>query len=395
MLSRRMGMAALAISIAAIAFIALSTAAGTAAEGPDEGPADEGSQTESSNADLDDYSKAYGVTPEEARRQWTITDEARELQASLRSDARDVFAGMWLDYEPEFAVVVGVLPGGEESVRATVKELGLVDWVRLAPRDHSLVDLHAMQDSLSELLPASLDYSSGIDQSEGLVNVYVHEYLSDSQLASFELPNGVAISFEGPPVPAVDVYGGLSLSNGCTAGFSVEETNGFQSGVTTAGHCENSTSYNGQNLPWENGNWIGRLDVQWHTTPNLGDPNKIRVTQQGATRVVDDRMPAHQFIEDEHVCKYGRATLYDCGTLDDLSFDPSDICVPSSTDDFVRVTPNPQAGDMAEGGDSGGPVFHDNPATAYGVMNCEFTSNQDMLFMPQNFMPDIGVQVDI
>ena len=47
---------------------------------------------------------------------------------------------------------------------------------------------------------------------------------------------------------------------------------------------------------------------------------------------------------------------------------------------------------MAEPGDSGGLVFHDNPAKA-STNNCQDGNN--MVFMPQNFLSNIGVQVDI
>lgn len=64
----------------------------------------------------------------------------------------------------------------------------------------------------------------------------------------------------------------------------------------------------------------------------------------------------------------------------------------------MYVEPNPQAGDMGEGGDSGGPVFLNNPAKAWGEIVCGFTgifSPPDVIFMPQDYFADIGVQVKI
>jgi hypothetical protein len=98
-------------------------------------------------------------------------------------------------------------------------------------------------------------------------------------------------------------------------------------------------------------------------------------------------------VENEHVCKFGKITLFDCGTIRFVPYDPGDGCVPGSTNTYAYVVPNPNAGDMADTGDSGGPVFHDNPAKAYGTITCQ--GGVDMVFMPQNFLPNIGVEVDI
>ena len=100
-------------------------------------------------------------------------------------------------------------------------------------------------------------------------------------------------------------------------------------------------------------------------------------------------------VEGEHVCKYGRVTFYDCGVIDQVFYDPSDACVFGAGSTYVLVVPNPNAGDMGNPGDSGSPVFQDNPAKAYGMLVCDFFSNPNIIFMPQNFLPDIGVQVDI
>jgi hypothetical protein len=154
-------------------------------------------------------------------------------------------------------------------------------------------------------------------------------------------------------------------------------------------------SYSGIILPWQAGQYSGRVDAQWHTTPNLSDPNKIRVTSSGTTRYVTSRKPLNQMVEGANVCKYGRTTNYDCGVIETVYFDPGDLCVPGSGTTYVYVLPNPNGDDMGEPGDSGGPVFHGNPATAYGTIVCGTDNADDVVFMPQNFLPDIGVQVDI
>jgi hypothetical protein len=354
-----------------------------------------GGGAESGNADLENYAEAYGVPQKTAQEQWAAIDIARELQAVLRERQRNSFGGLWIDYEPQFSIVVMSVAGGEGAAQEEIDLLGLASTTRIDQSDFTLRELEHQQAGLAEVAPFGVDYSSAISIRTGRVEVYVEGQEDVDAMEDSELPPAAVVVEEELPTPAA-VYGGLSLNVLCTTGFSVEETNGFEQGVTTAGHCPNSVSYAGINLPFQEGQWSGHVDAQWHTTPNEADPNKIKVNVSGATRIVNARRPWNQMIDGEPVCKYGRITNYDCGQIINFNFDPSDNCVPDSSNTYVRVEPNPMAGDLAETGDSGGPVFHDDPARAYGQIVCQFGSSPDMAFMPQNFMPaGIGVQVDI
>lgn len=351
-------------------------------------------EPEVGNSDLDDYVSAYGVSPDEARDQWTATDTAGELQVELVKTEADVFGGLWIEREPTFAIVVAVLPGGEKAVQERIDGLGLAAVARIQQVQRTLEQLRADQAAVSAVADGiGIDIAAGVDQSEGRVKVFVETSDDAGRLASVPLPESVVLVQRSLPTPAVEIYGGLSLSP-CTSGFNVQQTNGSsEQGVTTAAHCDEPVSYNGTTLPLVDDLYQDSTDAQWHTTPGFTDPNKIRVTSSGTTRNVTSRKPLNQMVEGEAVCKYGKTTLFDCGDIEIVPFDPGDVCVPSSNNTFVYVVPNPNAGDMAESGDSGGPVFHDNPAKAYGTIACQ--SGDDMVFMPQNFLPNIGVEVDI
>jgi hypothetical protein len=281
---------------------------------PSPTPAADPSEVPTENADLEDYSTAYGVTPEQARLEWEATDLAGELQVVLIDAEADIFGGLWVEHEPSFAVVVAVLPGGEKAVQEHIDRLGLTAVTRLQEAKFTLAQLRSDQALLGAIAPFGVEFASGIDQSMGRVEVSVESAEDVAAFQQVPLPESVVIIQEGLPTPTAEVYGGLSLSNGCTSGFSVEETgSGTRDGVTTAGHCDNTTSYAGVDLPWQDGQHSGSVDAQWHTTPGLTDPNKIRVTSSGTTRNVTSRKPLSQMVEGEAVCKYGRATLYDCG----------------------------------------------------------------------------------
>ena len=63
---------------------------------------------------------------------------------------------------------------------------------------------------------------------------------------------------------AANLYGGLFLSS-CTAGFGVKNAQGTK-GISTAGHCSNTQSFGGHNLPYVTGKFSGAHDSQWHTS---------------------------------------------------------------------------------------------------------------------------------
>jgi hypothetical protein len=344
---------------------------------------------------LESYAADFGLTTAQAREEWALTEAAGKLQAALMKNQSDVFGGMWIEHEP-FGIGLSVLPGGESAVRSEMERFGLTTVTTLETAGQTLEALRRDQAALDLLIPSDIDFSSGIDQSRGVIEVTVENSSDAATVSGLGLPDSVVVTVGGLPTPAVAIYGGLSTTNGCTFGFSVEETSGTREGITTAAHCEPDTiSYAGENLPLQGELYLGSTDAQWHTTPNLTDPNKIRVTSSGTTRNVTARKPLNQFVQGEHVCKYGRNTNYTCGYMIIIYVDPGDTCVPSSNGTFVLVRPNPGVDRWVAGGDSGGPVFHDNPATAYGTVTCVQGNQVDGIFMPQNFLSNIGVRVDI
>lgn len=344
--------------------------------------------------DMDWYATTFRVSVAEAEERFAMMEVARQLQAELRDTEADVFGGLWIDHEPVFAVVVNVLAGKEAQIQQHIEGLGLAKVTRIATTGFTEEQLHRDQDALSTQVPFGKDYASGIDLKKGQVEIYV---ATAADVDTFEMADyaaSVVVVQASLPTAAAEIYGGQSISNGCTTGFSVQQTNGSIQGVSTAGHCDDVASFSGTILPWQDGQHDHSVDAQWHQTPGFQDPNKIKVNSSGATRDVTSRMNRSNMMVNDVVCKFGRITLYDCGTIDDTSFEPSNDCVPQSNATFIYVNNN--ADDLAEVGDSGGPVFHGNPARAWGQIVCRtIPDNGDMVFMAQNYLANIGVEVDI
>ena len=87
------------------------------------------------------------------------------------------------------------------------------------------------------------------------------------------------------------------------------------------------------------------------------------------------------------VCHYGRTTGFGCGEIASKTFNPNGFDSHSYNSTFIRVT-----SDTVDHGDSGGPYFE--AQYAYGIIK-GFTSGGDPVFMAQNYMSVLGIQVKI
>lgn len=348
-------------------------------------PADPAPETDGAQhgSDAEWYSAHYGVSVAEANRRLDLGDLAGELDARLSSSERATFAGLWIAHEPEFAVEVRMLPGHVDAVSQYVRDDSLSEVVNVESRQPSLVELVEVQLSLHEILPPSVDFSSGVDVRTGTVLTRIDERDEDA-VAAVDLPDLVDVEIgTSPEDPALAIYGGLALSP-CTSGYSVDQVGGFQQGVSTAGHCANSVTYQGNDLPFQDGQQNGNTDAQWHTTPDYSDPNQFDsgIDVRDVLRVWSR---AEQAVGDP-VCKNGKTTGYTCGGLSSKTWDPSDNCVDNSTATWMYA-----AGPNTDLGDSGGPVFKNNGAR--GVVVCKADGGQDLIYMASNYMSNVGARI--
>jgi streptogrisin C len=184
------------------------------------------------------------------------------------------------------------------------------------------------------------------------------------------------------PRPASDIYGGLEINgSGCTSGFSVVNGSGTR-GITIAGHCSTTDSYQGIDLPYVAGFYGGNYDVQWHTASAFSVQNWITDGAVPYTRPITSRtfwgnQPVGGF-----VCKYGRSSGYGCGTINRKDDTPT--CIPGARPVWLRV------GVAIMGGDSGGPVFYGE--SAYGTISCGDAST--LIYSAVDFVESgVGVTV--
>lgn len=338
------------------------------------------------------YAADYGVTLGEAQRRLGLQDLAGQLDATLQVAQPGTFAGLWIEHRPAFRVVVSFTATSTLSQYVTGGPLASVSEARQAAVP--LAQLRADIAGISKVAPHA-PLEAGITVQENRIDVYVtsrEQFEAFVRRTGFRLPATATIRV----VPALskstlNIYGGLPLDgNGCTSGFSVYHNETGMRGVTTAGHCANTASYAGSNLPFQAESYGGSHDEQWHSAPGFTVKNWVN-DGVDVTEITSRTFWASQSVG-QYVCKYGRSTFSTCGTIQQKDYAPGPGCVPNGAATWVRVKSDTGA-DMMEPGDSGGPVFKGN--SAYGVANCEYgTDENQALYVAVDYV-ESGLSVTV
>lgn len=266
--------------------------------------------------------------------------------------------------------------------------LATITTVRQA--EFSLAELEADARNIRGLAP-TVPFDLHVNVPENRVELLVasrDEFLEFRRTHDIALPpNTIVVDVPSLTVPAANIHGGLPLSD-CTSGFSVRSLSGT-SGIVTAGHCANTISYQGVNLPYVLGIYSGSHDEQWHTVGSHTVRHGWISDGLGGRNIIAKTYRSNQSIG-AFVCKYGKTTGFGCGNIVSKTHAPSYI--PNVQPTYIRVH---KAGvDLASRGDSGGPVFSSN--SAYGIVHGSIGSNNidDLVYTTINYV-ESGLSVSI
>ncbi len=351
------------------------------------------------------YAARYDVELEEAVLRLELQPVIGKLQEKLARRERATFAGLFIQHEPSYLIVVQFTEGGGASLEKLLQRdefYELYAYVEVRPAALSLEALAAVQaDAHRTARARRVPIESSINVPENRVDLFTTE--PNFLAAALEAVDAVRLKSKAAPLldnvtivnverlsgPSRYVNAGRPLST-CTSGFAVQNAGGTR-GVLTSGHCGSSQAFNQRNLPFQSELFTGSYDVQWHTAPDLHVVNRtwdgLFDTTTPYYRFITATRPRSQQVIGETVCKFGMTTGYTCGTISSTTFAPS--YVPNAAATFVIVSSSTQ--DQSAPGDSGGPWF--SGSTAYGVNSGEFTTNFNAIYMPIDYATGIGVSV--
>jgi len=309
------------------------------------------------------YATDFGTTQEEAIRRLKLQNKVGKLDEQLTNNESQTFAGLWIQHEPTFAVIAKFTKDGENTIQPYITGGDLEDLVQVGTAVNTLSALEQAQAaSIESVKSTDARTNSRVNVPENRVEILTLDKTDlESKLneAAVTLPGSVEI-IEVPKLaePATDIYGGLAGTR-CTFGFSVEDTNGTK-GVTTAGHCDDSQSYSGNTLTFEDESYGGSGEVQWHTAPGLTVENKIKIRRSGTTKDITGTVERDNQSIAAYVCKYGEVTHHGCGQIVSKTFQPdeSDLPCPGCDWNATFIEVRASAGQrLAKKGDSGGPFY--------------------------------------
>lgn len=117
--------------------------------------------------DLDQLAEDTGIPAEELARQAENEDAITELSARIQASEAETFGGLWIEWEPQYQVVLAFTQNGAETVAKYLDpDSPLYDVIDIRTVEYTEAELHAAQERLSKLLNdngATFGYSSGVD----------------------------------------------------------------------------------------------------------------------------------------------------------------------------------------------------------------------------------------
>ena len=144
------------------------------------------------------YAEQYGVDLGEAVTRLMLQEPAGKLGAALREHEVDTFAGLWIQHEPEFAIIVVFTRDGDETVRQYIQDGPLEELVEVRSAEATLRELMNAQAEANRIVSqAGFRVASGINVFENRVELYaddpaqLEEALKEKGLT---LPNHVLIT---------------------------------------------------------------------------------------------------------------------------------------------------------------------------------------------------------
>jgi hypothetical protein len=342
--------------------------------------------------DARSYAARYKVGLDEAVRRLRVQVAVGRFEAALTADEAMAkpFAGLWLEHDPVFRVVVNFVDTAPWSLSA-LREGPLGVPVVLRPVRWTLAQLQEQELTATELVrKAGVRFDSDINVFENQVEIHVLED-GRSQLAaaSLALPPSVKVILVDGLMQRMELHGGTALS-GCTGGFTVRRTSDDTLGILTAAHCSNSQRFNEGQLHFVAELYGGARDLQWHSACGFQVSNLFN--SGNGMRPCSGTSPRSSQSVGGFVCKYGMVTERTCGEIESKTFRPDAGDGVTFSPSFIRVEGDPlEIGEFATFGDSGGPWYLGH--TAYGITMGGFSTDNDAVYTAIDYIGAFGVSV--
>lgn len=323
------------------------------------------------------YAQAFGVDATEATERLAAQNSAAAYAEGLLSSEPEGFVALEIEHQPNFKIVVYYNKSIDRQKLTRAAPVQLRRYLIFNPINKAREELWADRQAISRALSDSglqygLEFS--LRNAEFILEIPAgaDETLYRAVLPTIERAK-ISIVRGAASVDAAGLYGGYWFEANfyCTAGWPIRSSSGTE-GLLTAGHCgppyEMNFSWNSErpNLApaWARKDELRGYQTLDHAMYPLGRHTTTRVINiennrvfRGETNMVPGVVTAfyeitypRQPFRGQYLCKMGATTGLTCGIVADINFNGDGQW------NVVKVSQSAQR-HIAEGGDSGGPVF--------------------------------------
>ena len=123
--------------------------------------------------DAQHYAEQFGVDPSEAVTRLTLQVPIGKLGAAIEANEKDTFAGLWIQHEPEYRVVVAFTKEGESTIAKYVQDGPLLELIEVRNAEATLRELERAQLEAGQIVAdLGFNLASGIIVQENRAELY-------------------------------------------------------------------------------------------------------------------------------------------------------------------------------------------------------------------------------
>jgi hypothetical protein len=156
-----------------------------------------------------------GLPLDEATYRTRFEETIGELQALLMADLPDTYAGLWVEQQPEYRIVIALTQGDLETIRPYLASYEWAEYVEVRPVNYALEELQADQAIASQAANSvHVSATTAADIVNNHVELIVGNpdlFLTDLAQAGIELPESVVVLANDPEGKLPDTNRGVLL----------------------------------------------------------------------------------------------------------------------------------------------------------------------------------------
>lgn len=327
-----------------------------------------------------EIAKDDGISVVEARRRLRLQQALGDLGPDYQADPAYIGTDI-LTSRDSYRIITRVRRDGAAralGILAQSRSDDVSSAVEIETASIGLSDLETLRTKIIDALkPLHVEAGTTIDTRNLVVIVQVRD-VQDTKRRIGELSKSPRIVFRKLtqfPSPAIEVTDGVKITantGACTTAFNVYNTQSNERGILTGGHCVR-TAYGSQNgggyastplvptLYIRSAIWDATRDFAWATNSSDTFTRRVYI---GSSYIAINSFRNGNPAAGANYCKYGVKTGYSCQNV----LDPTWTGVDSAGRSVGPMVQFYKAGaNIAQCGDSGGPVF--GPSEALAVIS--------------------------